>query len=298
MGEMGIFYKLTLAGVLMCAQTLSAGQADALLVVWDSTQPRGAGAFKGLVELLKRQRAQGHFVGVEIDPGFLVYDFAVPEHALSLQRLGLKRPPEPLVCLTRLNPKRIPQKLTWSSPVHSPEQAMTALDQRLGIGLTVASPSPTPPLTPTATPSPIPVAANTPAPVKNQLTSGNSLWPGMTLESSNHLYRLVVENDGNCVVYRGNGDSSWETGTGGKGCRLVLERTGLLQVENAEQRSLWHSSYEGMVGSYRLSLQDDGDLIVEQQRGADWTFCWSSIRGSEGNWKVPPGMRLDRGRGR
>lgn len=282
----------------MCAQPLSAGQAEAVLVVWDSTQARGAGAFKGLVEMLKQQRAQGHFVGVEVDPSFLVYDLAVPEHARSLQRLGLKHPTEPLVCLTRLDPKRIPLKLTWSSPVRSPEQALKALDQRLGIGVAVASPSPSPTASETPTVTQSPVAVVTPTAFKNQLTGGNSLLPGMSLESRNQAYRLVVEKDGNCVVYRANGDSSWETGTGGKDCRLVLERTGLLQVENAEQRSLWHSSYEGMIGSYRLSLQDDGDLIVEQQRGSDWIFCWSSIRGSEGNWKVPPGMRLDRGRGR
>lgn len=320
--------SLALAGLTLVGSLALAAPQEAVLVVWDSRQARGAQAFKELVELLKRQRAQGHFVGYDVDPSFRVYDFAVAEHAHSLKSLGVGQPVEPFVCLTRVNGRGIPSRLTWRAPVRSAQQAMGALDQRLGIGVAspspvssaspVASPSPVASASPIASPSPVasasPVASPSPlasppaspspltatVPV-DSMPSGNSLAAGMFLESSNRLYRLVGQTDGNFVVYKLVGDRLeriWDTDTGGQDRRLCLERTGRLQVLTEDERSLWHSPYQGIIGQYRLHLQDDGDLVVEQRRGQEWTFCWSSVRGSEGAWTVPPGMRLDRRRGR
>lgn len=339
-----VLVALPLAGLALWAQLALAAPPQAVLVVWDSRQPRGAQAFKQLVELLKRQRAQGHFVGLDVDPSFRVYDFAVAEHAHSLKALGVGRPAEPLLCLTRVNEQGIPNKLTWQMPVKSAEQAMGALDQRLS-GLpsartqtssapvastsphptsTDSSPSPnpnaatgpssglttmnSPSSSPKATTSPSNATASPPStteaisgatPATDSLPSGNALLPGMFLESNNRIYRLVCQPDGNCVVYRQQGDRQeqvWDTDTGGRDRRLSLERTGLLQVLGADDRSHWRSSYQGMIGQYRLRLQDDGDLVVEQRKGPEWSFCWSAQRGSEGAWRVPPGMRLDRRR--
>ena len=133
--------------------------------------------------------------------------------------------------------------------------------------------------------------------VAQTLREGDALLPKTYLESPNGVFRLLVQEDGNCGVYQMVGDqlqSNWETGTSDKGSLLKLSRTGLLEVIGPSQRSLWHSSYQGMIGFYRLRLRDDGDLIVEQQLGNDWRFCWSSLQGSEGHYLPSPGIRLDR----
>lgn len=273
---------LALTGLLWAAP------APSVLVVWDSTQSNGAQTFKSLVDRLKRQRAEGHFVGAPLDPNFRVYDLAVAEHAKALKSLGLGRPTQPQLCLLEVNPKGLPVRVTWSTPVTSPEQALADLDDQLGLrSMPIAVPSP-PPTPPPVTPPP-----------DHSLKSGESLSSGKFLDSDNRLFRLMVQGDGNCVVYRTLGDKpevNWETGAAQLGCSLKLRRTGLLEVVNGDDRSFWHSSYEGMVGAYRLRLQDDGDLVVELQRGGDWNFCWSSLRGSEGAWKRTPGLKLDRGR--
>ena len=318
---MGLFSKrisaLGLAGLLLAGPGV-ASRPETVLMVWDSTQSRGAGAFKSLVELLKRQRAQGHFVGLQINPSFRIYDLAVPEHARSWKQLGMGRPSQPLLCLTLTDSRGLPQKITWRCPVQTAEQAMSALDGQLGLGnlttpgLATPTPSPTPTATPAPSPSlapsPVPGASPSPSPSispspeapKNLLTSGQSLMPQAFLESPNGVFRLLVREDGNWGVYRRVGErleSNWETGTGDKNSLVRLERTGLLRVLNGDQRSLWHSSYEGIIAAYRLVLQDDGDLVVEQQRGSEWFFCWSSLRGSEGHYRPSPGIRLDRERG-
>jgi hypothetical protein len=261
-----------------------AQQVPSVLVIWDSTRADGAQTFKTLVDRLKRQRAEGHFVGAALDPNFRVYDLAVAEHAKAIQSMGLGRPSQAQLCLLEVKPLRV----VWRTPVSSAEQALGELDERLGIQ------------PPANTPTPAPVVTATPPPPENVLKSGESLASGKFLDSANRLFRLMVQGDGNCIVYRTLGDkpeSNWETGPAQLGCSLKLRRTGLLEVVNGDDRSFWHSSYEGVVGNYRLRLQDDGDLVVELQRGSEWVFCWSSLRGSEGAWKATPGLKLDRGRG-
>jgi hypothetical protein len=284
--------SLGLSGLALPGQTV--------LVVWDSTQAQGAQAFKGLVDMLKEQRAQGHFVGTKVDPAFRIYDAAVPEHARALKSLGLGRLSQPEICLTWANAQGVPQKLTWHSPISSPQQAMGALDQQLGIGL--ATVAPTPSVTPTPSPAAtlaVMTSGPTPSPPtpSHFMREGQALPPDQFIESDNGAFRVLMQKDGNCVVYRSDGQPNWESGSDDPGSELRLERTGLLQVITPNDRSVWHSSYEGVVGFYRLRLLDDGDLIVELQRGSEWIFCWSSLRGSEGHWKPSPGLRLDRGRG-
>lgn len=135
---------------------------------------------------------------------------------------------------------------------------------------------------------------------EDSLRQGEALLPKTYLESPNGVFRLLVHQDGNCGVYQMVGDqlqANWETGTADQGSVLALARTGLLEVINPRQRSLWHSSYQGTIGFYRLRLLDDGDLVIEQQLGGDWRLCWSSLQGSEGHYLPSPGIRLDRVRG-
>lgn len=102
-------------------------------MVWNSSQPKVAQLHRGLAQLLKEKRAEGHFVGLPLEQRIQVYDSALPAHAHSLKVLGLAGRPLPSLCLTTLDSKGLPQAVLWTESYSSPQQAMQSLNQRLGI---------------------------------------------------------------------------------------------------------------------------------------------------------------------
>jgi hypothetical protein len=49
----------------------------------------------------------------------------------------------------------------------------------------------------------------------NTLRGGGSLHPGQQLRSNNGRYTLVMQHDGNLVLYEPGGKAAWDTGTWG-----------------------------------------------------------------------------------
>lgn len=145
------------------------------------------------------------------------------------------------------------------------------------------------------------LAAGGPGAESPLLGSGQRLVSPAFLQSANGVFRLMRNQDGNWGVYGRSEEGlecNWETGSDDPSSSLILENTGVVRVVSADQRSLWRSGYEGMIGSYHLVLRDNGDLVVEQWLGNEWRFCWSSLQGYEGHYRASPGLRLDRRRGR
>jgi len=102
-------------------------------MVWDSSNTQVSQRHRGLVQLLKEKRAEGHFAGLPLEQRILVYDAALNEHAHSLKILGLAGQSKPYICLTTLDAKGLPAKILWSQSYSAPDQALSALDQKLGI---------------------------------------------------------------------------------------------------------------------------------------------------------------------
>jgi hypothetical protein len=95
---------------------------------------------------------------------------------------------------------------------------------------------------------------------------GTTLSAGQTLRSgqsiSNGGYRLVMQSDGNAVVYASGGRVRWHTRTNGNaGARLVMQGDGNLVVYSKAGRALWHTRTNGNSGA-RLAIQTDGNLVV------------------------------------
>lgn len=94
-----------------------------------------------------------------------------------------------------------------------------------------------------------------------RLLVGESLTPGQRLVSPDGGTVLVLQTDGNLVLY-GDGGALWHTHTDGRGgARLVLQGDGNLVLYDTAGRALWHTGTNGSAAQ-RLELQSDGNLVL------------------------------------
>jgi hypothetical protein len=91
-----------------------------------------------------------------------------------------------------------------------------------------------------------------------------------SITSSNGRYRLVMQADGNFVLYRtSDGRPLWAANTMGSGKFAIMQADGNLVVYNLANQALWASGTNGRPGSY-LVMQNDGNLVVYQPNVAVW----------------------------
>ena len=278
--------------MLICWSLCWGAPKPGILVVFDSTSSVSTLSHKGLVELLKQKRAEGHFAGANIDQQFNVYNMAEPGHAATLKGWGISKTSKPFICLTSLDKAKRPAKLVWRSFYSTPEEALQALDQQLGIAsVTQPNPynTPNPYNSPTPDPYKTPEPAYTPEPPRvspDRIVGGTSLAPGSYIEAPNHMYKFLVQSDGNCVVFKGL-EPIWSTGTNQAGCKLMLGSRGKLMMVNPGGDTVWETGEDGPSGDYYLQMQEDGNLVVYRRSGPDQFTCmWASKR--EGASLHPP----------
>lgn len=111
--------------------------------------------------------------------------------------------------------------------------------------------------------------------VGERLESGGTLQATDELVATNGAYRLLLQDDGNAVVYSAASVPQWSTGTAGAGNRLVLQTDGNAVVYTAANRPLWNSGTGGRGAAY-LTMQGDGNLVIY---GTDGRPTWSSRTG-------------------
>ncbi len=130
-----------------------------------------------------------------------------------------------------------------------------------------------------------PVPPDTAGPV---LRSGSRLDHPQTLSSGTGQYVAAMQSDGNFVVY-GDGRALWSSGTGGNPrARLVLQDDGNLVLYAVGGQALWNSRTAGH-SSPSLQLQNDGALVVSSGS----TPLWSS--GTTGTDLLSTGAGLTAG---
>ena len=100
------------------------------------------------------------------------------------------------------------------------------------------------------------------------LEPGQRLYAGDTLYSPSHSYRLIMQGDGNLVLYSG-GSALWSTKTNGhSGANAVMQGDGNFVVYQSGH-PLWNSHTEGHGGA-NLDMQDDGNLVIRDSGAAIW----------------------------
>lgn len=111
------------------------------------------------------------------------------------------------------------------------------------------------------------------------LAPDQSLVAEQSIKSANGRALLVMQGDGNLVVYEyfnsGGRTALWATGTDGNpGARAVMQGDGNLVVYRKDNRPIWASNTNGNPGSH-LAMQDDGNLVVYRP---DRRPIWASNR--------------------
>jgi LysM repeat protein len=124
------------------------------------------------------------------------------------------------------------------------------------------------------------------------LRAGESLGIDQKLTSSNGKYTLIMQGDGNLVLYTESNTPVWATRTQGKGAvRASLQDDGnlVLYTKEVERRfrrdvpvAVWASHTSGE--NVRLILQDDRNLVIYT---ADGRALWTSGTALAGGAEAP-----------
>lgn len=96
---------------------------------------------------------------------------------------------------------------------------------------------------------------------KGSMGADKRLNPGESLLSNNGRYRLILQNDGNLVVYSPN-RALWNSRTQGRAPEFfTLQNDGNLVLYGKNSRAYWTSNSQGKGGK-TLVMQDDGNLVL------------------------------------
>ncbi len=103
----------------------------------------------------------------------------------------------------------------------------------------------------------------------DRLQNGEKLEVGQSLTSSNGAYKLILQDDGNLVLYAGE-ESVWSTGTNGKKVvRAEVQTDGNFVLYTSDD-PVWASQTKG-AKDVRLILQDDRNLVLYGFDGPAWS---------------------------
>ncbi|MBN2494587.1 MAG: N-acetylmuramoyl-L-alanine amidase, partial [Deltaproteobacteria bacterium] len=94
-----------------------------------------------------------------------------------------------------------------------------------------------------------------------KMVSGDRLTRGMSVESCDGRFELVLQGDGNLVLYRGE-TALWATGTcGQEGQILKMQPDGNLVLYTRSGTPIWNAGTVGHPGAW-LAVQTDGNLVI------------------------------------
>ncbi|MEU4196961.1 hypothetical protein AB0E69_34025 [Kribbella sp. NPDC026611] len=127
------------------------------------------------------------------------------------------------------------------------------------------------------------------ASVSDVLLPGQILKPGQYRRSQNGVFTLLMQADGNAVLYKGR-TALWGTMTNRRASSLVMQRDGNLVVISGRTR-IWASNTAGSTNA-RLAVQNDSNLVLYNSRSKPvWTR--SMVLGTLGvNRALKPGQAL------
>lgn len=95
------------------------------------------------------------------------------------------------------------------------------------------------------------------------LFSGQCLQPEQSIQSDRQLYTLIMQTDGNVVLYDRNSQPLWATNTGGliTPGYFIMQTDGNLVLYDTNGYPKWVSNTQNNPGAF-LNIQTDGNLVV------------------------------------
>jgi hypothetical protein len=98
----------------------------------------------------------------------------------------------------------------------------------------------------------------------DKLNPGETLKRGDNLTSANGQYKLLMQKDGNLVLYGPRNQPLWSSNTGGRPVeKCMMQRDGNLVLYLRDGQPVWASNTDRIPGSFLL-LQNDGNLVIYQ----------------------------------
>lgn len=87
--------------------------------------------------------------------------------------------------------------------------------------------------------------------------------------SNNGSYKLVMQQDGNLVLYKGN-TPLWASNTDGVAVDFcIMQDDGNLVLYGFASNAVWASNTNGQPGSF-LVVQDDGNVVIYRPNFPVW----------------------------
>lgn len=121
--------------------------------------------------------------------------------------------------------------------------------------------------------------------VQSTMQPGDVLHPGWSIYSPSEDFQLIMQGDGNLVLYDGAGKALWASGTyHHPGADAVMQTDGNLVVYDSTGHALWASGTSKDHGSY-LYMQSDGNLVIYHGSTAVWA---SKTNGKGSGGSVAP----------
>jgi len=106
---------------------------------------------------------------------------------------------------------------------------------------------------------------------RDRLLPGQELKAGERLTSQNGAYVVVMQTDGNLVLYRNGGGAIWDSGTARSGAaRAAMQTDGNFVLYTAQGRPVWDTKTAGRRGAF-LAVQNDGNVVAYVGRSPVWT---------------------------
>ena len=105
-----------------------------------------------------------------------------------------------------------------------------------------------------------------PAGATDVLGSGQGLYPGQGVFSTDGRFGLIYQGDGNLVLYAPNGVPLWWTGVVGPPGVTMMQTDGNLVILS-NGTDVWHTGTAGHPGAY-MRVQSDGNLVMFSAGGA------------------------------
>jgi hypothetical protein len=105
-----------------------------------------------------------------------------------------------------------------------------------------------------------------------ELTANRELTANQSLASCNGDYTLIMQGDGNLVLYQGS-TALWASNTAGTAAdEAIMQGDGNFVVYTSTDTPLWASGTAGNSGAY-LDVQNDGNVVIYSASG---TALWST----------------------
>jgi hypothetical protein len=100
----------------------------------------------------------------------------------------------------------------------------------------------------------------------DRLSSDARINVNESITSNNGKYTLILQSDGNLVLYRAGGIALWSTSTFGQTTSYATQQTDGNFVLYGPSGALWASNTDGNQGT-TLVVQDDGNLVIYGSSG-------------------------------